>query len=97
MYTEQGYLRSKSGQKRAGLDAPGLFWNKSFILRKYTGTLKAKMLPLFTYPPWLKKDKKHPVFFKHFCLYLTWFSGKIKPIVIVLYTFHLSQQQFIEA
>jgi len=53
---------AKSSQKRAGLDAPKLFWNKARILRKHTGLPKAKMLLLLLALCSLKKLKKHPAF-----------------------------------
>ncbi|HHV60349.1 MAG TPA: hypothetical protein GXX49_08730 [Clostridiaceae bacterium] len=55
---------------------------------KTDGSLEEKMLPLFTRPLWLEKAKKHPVFFTHFYLQITWFSNKIKLFVIVLHPFH---------
>jgi len=85
---------AKSSQKRAGLDAPKLFWNKARILRKHTGLPKAKMLLLLLALCSLKKAKKTSCFFTHFCLQLTWFSSKIKPFVIVLHTFQSSWLPF---
>jgi len=84
MYAEQGYLRSKSSQKRAGLDVPELSYS---YFEKINGEPKAKILSLSLAFHGSEKLKKRPVFFTHFCLCLTWFFNKIKPFVIG--TFHL--------
>jgi hypothetical protein len=39
---------------------------QGFYFEKTSGSLKAKMLPLFTRPPWLEKAKKTSCFFHAF-------------------------------
>jgi len=65
--------------------------NKALILRKPAVRLMQKCYRFLLALTGLKKAKKHPVFFTHFCIRLTWFSDKIKPFVIFLHTLHFSK------